>query len=63
MYEYDTPGSKRTSAVNAFTDNCVGLLLNLLHVDAVHLTFGEGVGLLGRTSIAFPFFAIGHSVA
>ena len=34
------------------TDNCVGLILNLLHTDMVHLTFGEGVGLLGRTSIA-----------
>ena len=34
------------------TDNCIGLLLNLLHTDVVHLTFGEGVGLLCRTSIA-----------
>ena len=34
------------------TDNCVGLILNLLHADVVHLTFGEGVGLLVRTSIA-----------
>ena len=34
------------------TDNCVGLLLNLLHTDVVHLTSSEGVGLLSRTSIA-----------
>ena len=34
------------------TDNCVGLILNLLHANVVHLTFGEGVGLLGRTCIA-----------
>ena len=34
------------------TDNYAGLILNLLHADVVHLTFGEGVGLLGRTSIA-----------
>ena len=34
------------------TDNCVRLILNLLHADVVHLTFGEGVGVLGRTSIA-----------
>ena len=31
---------------------CIGLILNLLHADVVHLTFGERVGLLGRTSIA-----------
>ena len=34
------------------TDNCVGLILNLLHADVVHLTFGEGVGLLRGISIA-----------
>ena len=34
------------------TDNCVGLILNLFHADVVHLTFSEGAGLLGRTSIA-----------
>ena len=34
------------------TDNYVRLILNLLHADVVHLTFGEVVGLLGRTSIA-----------
>ena len=41
------------------TDNCVGLILNLLHVDVVHLTFGEGVGLLGRTSIAISILCFG----
>ena len=39
------------------TDNCVGLILNLLHADVVHLTFGEGVGLLGRTSIAISILS------
>ena len=39
------------------------MILNLLHANVVHLTFGEGVGLLGRTSMPFPFFALGHSVA
>ena len=34
------------------TNNYVGLLLNILNTDVVHLTFGEGVGLLCRTSIA-----------
>ena len=34
------------------TDNSVGLILNVLHADVVHLTFREWVGLLGRTSIA-----------
>ena len=39
------------------TDNCVGLILNLLHADVVHLTFGEGVGLLCRTSIAISILS------
>ena len=28
------------------------MILNLHHANVVHLTFGDGVGLLGRTSIA-----------
>ena len=34
------------------TDNCVGVILYLLHANVVHLPFGERVGLLGRNSIA-----------
>ena len=33
------------------TDNYVGLLLNLLHIDVVHPTSGEGVGLLSSAPI------------
>ena len=39
------------------TDNYVDLILNLLHADMVHLNFGEGVGLLGRTSIAISILS------
>ena len=34
------------------TENCVRLVLSLLHIDVVHPTFGEGGGFLRRTSIA-----------
>ena len=40
------------------TDNYVGLTLNLLHANVVHLTFGEEVGLLGRTSIAISILRV-----
>ena len=56
MYECDAPVSKRTIAVNDLTKKltyyCIWLGFNLLHVDVVHLSPGERVGLLPRASIA-----------
>ena len=57
MHQYQK--NKVCKCINQkLTDNCVGLLLNLLHTDVIHLTFGEGVGLLGRTSIAISILCL-----
>ena len=40
------------------TDNCVGLLVNILHIYVIHLTSGERVGLLSKAFIAIPVLGL-----
>ena len=55
MYECDAPVSKRTVAVNDFNQKltyyCIWMGFNHLHVNVVHLSPVERVGLLPRASI------------
>ena len=61
MYECNAPVSKSTTAVNDLTKKltyyCIGLGFNLLHVNVVHLSPSERVGLLPRASIAISILS------